>query len=169
MSEHIYTSFGLVANSDSFEFPRLGTMLIPADDAEGQSLLSRLRGEASNRIFNGRMMDVSDHYRAIPLSDGYHILFVDPGTDVLCLGIDAPVGGPTKLLRKIWFEGPKGKGSPVAYAGGSDLSWGVKVAAAYGTGAEQSVWFFSVPSMCFQRTSAIFIRFASHDKFKSLL
>src|SRR6202043_2542635 len=89
--------------------------------------------------------DNSDHYRAVPLSDGYHILFTDPATGLLCMGSDAPVGGPTKLLRKIWFEGPEGKGSPSVYAGGSDLSWGVRVVAAFGSGAEQSIWLFSVP------------------------
>jgi hypothetical protein len=53
--------------------------------------------------------DNSDHYRAIPLSDGYHILFTDPSTGLLSLGSDAPIGGPTKLLRKIWFAGPQGQ------------------------------------------------------------
>jgi hypothetical protein len=33
----------------------------------------------------------------------------------------------------------------VSYAGGSDLSFGVRVVAAFGNDAEQSVWFFSVP------------------------
>lgn len=77
----------------------------------------------------------SDHFQAVPLSDGYHILFMDPETGGLCLGSDAPLGyvsrcilliqaprvdfndghadqcwpgisGPTKLLRKIWLTPP---------------------------------------------------------------
>jgi hypothetical protein len=63
----------------------------------------------------------SDHFHAVPLSDGHHVLFLDPETGSLCLGSDAPLGsvfnfvgfchltqlmffsGPTKLLRKIWL------------------------------------------------------------------
>ena len=96
-----------------------------------QSALPRLRGDTRRISFPAKMA-CSDHYRAVPLSDGYHILFTDPGTGLLCLGSDAPVGGPTKLLRKIWFQGPEGMGSPVCYAGGSDLRLGVRVVAAFG-------------------------------------
>ncbi|TAQ83945.1 hypothetical protein B7494_g7730 [Chlorociboria aeruginascens] len=98
---------------------------------------------------SGSRIDSSDHYRAVPLSDGYHILFTDPTTGFLCLGSDAPVGGPTKLLRKIWFQGPEGKGSPLSYAAGSDLTWGTRVVAAYGSGPEQTIWLFSVPGDVF--------------------
>jgi hypothetical protein len=119
-----------------------------AEANSDQSLLLRLRASTHSRAFAGRM-DCSDHYRAVPLSDGYHVLFTDPTTGLLCLGSDAPVGGPLKLLRKIWFQGPEGKGSPVAYASGSDMSWGVRVIAAFGAGPEQSIWFFSVPADVF--------------------
>ncbi|KAJ8069699.1 hypothetical protein OCU04_000124 [Sclerotinia nivalis] len=101
------------------------------------------------RSDSGRRVDHSDHYRAVPLSDGYHILFTDPSTGALCLGSDAPVGGPTKLLRKVWFQGPEGRGSPTIYAGGSDLRWGVRVVAAFGSCTEQSIWMFSVPGDVF--------------------
>lgn len=101
------------------------------------------------RSDSGRRVDHSDHYRAVPLSDGYHILFTDPVTGALCLGSDAPVGGPTKLLRKVWFEGPEGGGNPIVYAGGSDLTWGVRVVAAFRNGTEQSIWMFSVPGDVF--------------------
>lgn len=97
----------------------------------------------------GRIKNSSDHYRAIPLSDGYHLLFTDPISGVLCLGNDAPIGGPTKLLRKLWFSGPVSEGSPVAYAAGCDLRWGVRIVAAYGLGMEQSIWLFSVPGDVF--------------------
>jgi len=103
----------------------------------------------------GGARDNSDHYRAVPLSDGYHILFTDPATGLLCLGSDAPIGGPTKLLRKIWFVGPDGKGSPVIYAAGSDLSWGVRIVAAYGEADnEQSIWLFCVPRDIFTDSMA---------------
>ena len=115
---------------------------IPSDRTTRTMAL--VSGLNSATRLNGRP-ESSDHYRAIPLSDGHHILFTDPASGILCLGSDAPVGSPSKLLRKIWFEGPPGEGSPMVYASGSDLSWGVRVIAAYGKGAEQSIWLFSVP------------------------
>jgi hypothetical protein len=128
------------------------SVMTPSDVGDypgsSQSALPRLRGDTRRISFPARMA-CSDHYRAVPLSDGYHILFTDPGTGLLCLGSDAPVGGPTKLLRKIWFQGPEGMGTPVCYAGASDLSFGVRVVAAFGSGEEQKVWLFSVPSDIF--------------------
>lgn len=123
------------------------------ETTSGESLISRLRVNTRNRAFTGRI-DCSDHYRAVPLGDGYHILFTDPTTGLLCLGSDAPVGGPTKLLRKIWFQGPEGKGSPVAYAGSLDLGCGVRVVAAFGSGSEQIIWFYSVPGDVFAANNA---------------
>ncbi|OBT77879.1 hypothetical protein VF21_03227 [Pseudogymnoascus sp. 05NY08] len=109
-------------------------------DASDMFVNTDIESESRGRITNG-----SEHYRAVPLSDGYHLLFIDPNSGVLCLGSDAPFGGPTKLLRKLWFSGPVGEGSPVAYAAASDLRWGVRVVAAYGLGKEQTIWLFSVP------------------------
>ncbi|KAL9080109.1 MAG: hypothetical protein Q9157_001069 [Trypethelium eluteriae] len=51
-----------------------------------------------------------DHYRAISLSDGYHILFTDPPTGLLCLGCDAPFERPMKLTRKMILEPPFSQG-----------------------------------------------------------
>jgi hypothetical protein len=114
----------------------------------GSEVVAKLKGQAGH-------MDLSDHYRAVPLSDGYHILFTDPLTELLCLGSDAPAGGPTKLLRRIWFQGPKGKGSPVAYAGGADLNHGVRVVAAYDIGnKKQTIWLYSVPRDIFAASQA---------------
>lgn len=104
---------------------------------------------AQRRRYTAGRNDTSDHYRAVPLSDGYHILFTDPTTGLLCLGSDAPLGGPTKLLRKIWFQSPEGLGTPIVYAGGSDLSAGIRVVAAFGTGDRQSIWLYSVPGDIF--------------------
>jgi hypothetical protein len=47
-----------------------------------------------------------DHFQAIPLSDGSHVLYTDPASGSLCLGSDAPVGAPTKLIRKVLFVPP---------------------------------------------------------------
>lgn len=41
------------------------------------------------------------HYRAIPVNDGLHILFVDPRTGFLCIGSDAPLAGPANLTRAL--------------------------------------------------------------------
>ena len=141
---------GRTKNSPFWERLGWGAGLMDDEDiaSQTQGMVSRLRNEVRSRGLSGRM-DYSDHYRAIPLSDGYHILFTDPTTGLLCLGSDAPVGGPTKLLRKIWFQGPEGEGSPVSYASGSDLNFGVRVVAAFGSGIEQKVWFFVVPGDVF--------------------
>ncbi|KAL7935417.1 hypothetical protein V8C35DRAFT_333919 [Trichoderma chlorosporum] len=75
----------------------------------------------------------ADHFRAVPLSDGYHILFTDPRTGSLCLGTDAPVGSLTRLLRKIWFRPPLQAYSPMPllYIAGSDTRHGVRVVATF--------------------------------------
>lgn len=75
----------------------------------------------------------TDHFRAVPLSDGYHILFTDPRTGNLCLGTDAPVGSLTRLLRKIWFRPPPQAHSPVPllYTAGADTRHGVRVVATF--------------------------------------
>jgi hypothetical protein len=82
-----------------------------------------------------------DHYRAIPLSDGYHVLFIDPANGLLTLGCDAPLGGPTKLLRKITFIPPEQKAVPRLYRAASDLFQGVRIIVSYG----DSLVLYSVP------------------------
>lgn len=73
------------------------------------------------------------HYRAVPLSDGYHILFTDPWSGSLCLGTDAPVGSLTRLIRKVWFSPPEDAASPapILYASGADVRHGVRVVATF--------------------------------------
>ncbi|KAI8935799.1 hypothetical protein NX059_007317 [Plenodomus lindquistii] len=73
-----------------------------------------------------------DHYHAVPLSDGYHVLYIDPATDHLTLGCDAPLGGPTKLLRKIVFLSPDKKSVPRMYAAAADMSQGALITVAFG-------------------------------------
>ncbi|KFA53462.1 hypothetical protein S40293_03468 [Stachybotrys chartarum IBT 40293] len=115
----------------------------------------------------------ADHYRAIPLSDGYHILFTDPRSGSLCLGTDAPAGSLTRLLRKIWFRPPLNASSPVPilYSAGADTSHGVRVVASFATSddnldgtngsqgvpeahsSRQVVMFYTVPADLFRDIS----------------
>ncbi|KAF9884650.1 hypothetical protein FE257_001403 [Aspergillus nanangensis] len=90
------------------------------------------------------------HYRAIPINDGLHILFIEPRTSLLCIGSDAPIGGPTSLTRALVCVPPFGKDPsdggkeglvPTVFAAGSDLSWGLRVVAAYG----DRIVLYSVP------------------------
>ena len=86
-----------------------------------------------------------DHYRAVPISDGWNILFTDPVEGRLCLGTDAPPGaGATKLTRRFVFTGPtefEKTVVPRVYAAGRELRWGVRVAVGYG----EAIWLFSLP------------------------
>lgn len=63
-----------------------------------------------------------DHYRAVPLSDGHHILFTDPATRMLSIGCDAFMGHTNRLSRKFVFLPPKGADLPRVYAVARDLS-----------------------------------------------
>ena len=93
----------------------------------------------------------SDHFKAVPLSDGYHVLFTDPISGCLCLGNDAPSGGPRKLRRRFTLLGPNAdtyelgdaalRMLPSVYAVGGELSWGVRVVAGFGS----SIWLFCIP------------------------
>jgi hypothetical protein len=99
--------------------------------------------EANQSVHSTR--DGLDNYRAIPLSDGHHVLFTCPWSYQLCLGTDAPIGGPTKLMRRVLFQGPECR-SPDLYAAGANLDYGVRIVAAYGS----HLWFFTVPSDIFR-------------------
>lgn len=98
-----------------------------------------------------------DHYRAVPISDGAHMLFTDPATGLLCLGSDAPLGGPTKLMRKVCMippesEAPEGASTLTCYQAGHDLRWGVRVVAAYDDGR---IILYNIPADCFERIKHI--------------
>ncbi|KAH8703394.1 F-box domain protein [Talaromyces proteolyticus] len=91
---------------------------------------------------NGRLSLVKathcHHYRAIPVNDGLHILFIEPVSGLLCIGSDAPIGGPTNLTRAMICIPPFGNDIsfkeecvPTVFSIGSDLNWGLRVVAAY--------------------------------------
>lgn len=86
-----------------------------------------------------------DHYRAVPISDGWNVLFTDPVEGNLCLGTDTPRGvGATKLDRKFIFQRPSELEEtvvPRVYTAGGELRWGVRVVVGYG----EAIWLFVVP------------------------
>ena len=92
-----------------------------------------------------------DYYRAVPISDGWNVLFTDPVEGNLCLGTDAPPGaGATKLIRRFIFRGPSELEEnvvPGVYAAGGELRWGVRVVVGYG----EAIWLFVVPPDVFFR------------------
>lgn len=90
------------------------------------------------------------HYRAVPINDGFHIIFVEPRTGFLCIGSDAPIGGPTSLTRAFVCVPPftqetSGNSNeariPTVFTVGSDLKWGLRVVAAY----QDHIVLYSVP------------------------
>ncbi|KAI9367984.1 hypothetical protein BJX61DRAFT_546973 [Aspergillus egyptiacus] len=87
------------------------------------------------------------HYRAIPVNDGVHVMFVEPRSGFLCIGSDAPIDGPTSLTRALICVPPSRNETsdkeplPTAFAAGSNLNWGLRVVAAYG----DRLVFYSVP------------------------
>ncbi|KAJ5670776.1 uncharacterized protein N7477_006139 [Penicillium maclennaniae] len=90
------------------------------------------------------------HYRAVPINDGFHVIFVEPRTGLLCIGSDAPIGGPTSLTRAFVCIPPFGKDAPdsmkearvpTAFAVGSDLRWGLRVVASY----QDRIVLYSIP------------------------
>ncbi|KAF2759325.1 hypothetical protein EJ05DRAFT_510155 [Pseudovirgaria hyperparasitica] len=72
-----------------------------------------------------------DHFRAVPLSDGRHIMFTDPQSGMLVLGSDAPLGSPQKLLRKIYCLPPKHAAIRKIYTTAYDLTWGARIVVGY--------------------------------------
>ncbi|KPI39609.1 uncharacterized protein AB675_3379 [Cyphellophora attinorum] len=95
-----------------------------------------------------------DHYQAVPISDGDHVLYTDPEIGPLCLGSDAPVGAPTKLNRKVVFLSPHSSDEVLqytrnpSYTAAAETRWGLRVVAAYQAG---SVVLWSVPSDVYLR------------------
>jgi hypothetical protein len=75
------------------------------------------------------------------LSDGHHVLFIEPSNGKLILGCDAPLDGPTKLLRKIVLISPSEEPVPRLYTAGADLSHGARIVVLYGN----TIVLYSVP------------------------
>jgi hypothetical protein len=103
---------------------------------------------------NGRLSLVRathcHHYRAMPINDGLHIVFIEPVSGLLCIGSDAPIGGPTNLTRALicvppfgnnLTDGWKEERVPTVFAVGSDLSWGLRIVAAY----QDRIVLYTVP------------------------
>ncbi|KAF1920160.1 hypothetical protein BDU57DRAFT_533960 [Ampelomyces quisqualis] len=60
---------------------------------------------------------------------------------MLALGCDAPLGNPTKLLRKIYFIPPIEKSIPRLYTAATDLSEGARIVVVYG----ETIILYSIP------------------------
>ncbi|KAH6612707.1 hypothetical protein C7974DRAFT_369744 [Boeremia exigua] len=88
-----------------------------------------------------RQFQSCDHYHAIPLSDGHHVLFIDPSTDRLTLGCDAPLGGPVRLLHKVILNPPTEHIVPRVYTAAADMSSGARVVVACGN----IIMLYSIP------------------------
>lgn len=58
-------------------------------------------------------------------------MFIDPATSLLHLGSDAPLGGLTKLIRKVLLLPPNPGMIPRCYAVGADLQEGARIAACF--------------------------------------
>lgn len=90
-----------------------------------------------------------DHYRTVPLSDGYHVLFTDPETNHVCLGVlPEATADNLNFTRRIFLLGPKTEDAhhetviPACYTAAPELLWGVRIAVGYSDG---SLWLFSIP------------------------
>ena len=105
----------------------------------GPSIASATAGVPEGR--HDRARAAADTFRAIPFSDGTHVVFTDPATGSLCVGKDAPSGLPCRLSRKVVLESPTYASASV-YAVGRDLQWGARVVAAYGN----ELWLYTVPA-----------------------
>lgn len=112
------------------------------------SYISRSRASSFwaslNFGFRARHINIPtpDHFQAIPLSDGHHILFIDPSTSKLTIGCDTPNTGSKTLIRKILLIPPEDtQMGPTVYAAASDLSSGARIAVAYGA----TLMLYSVP------------------------
>ena len=69
------------------------------------------------------------------------MMFIDPRSNLLCIGSDAPIGGPTSLTRAFICIPPfintesgatQLHPTPTVFASASDLRWGLRVVAVYG-------------------------------------
>ncbi|KAK0840858.1 hypothetical protein LTR02_013232 [Friedmanniomyces endolithicus] len=98
------------------------------------TLAGRFRSAASNGI--------AGHCRAVPLSDGHHMMFTDEETGRVCVGADQPVGSAEMLSRMFVLEPPSTSCAPCTlYAAASNLDGGARIAVAYGN----EIVLYSIP------------------------
>lgn len=103
---------------------------------------------SSGGRWGGQFVADSDHYEALPLSDGFHILFLDPESRELSVGTDAPLGSPRRLMRKIRLLPPQDVNRRVPqvfkatsnYANETDRR-SIRVVAAY----DETLVLYSIP------------------------
>ncbi|KAL8735276.1 MAG: hypothetical protein Q9181_002868 [Wetmoreana brouardii] len=85
--------------------------------------------------------------RAVPLSDGNHVLYTDPSNGELCLGTGLSHSfGTSKPIRRFVLEGPQHRFEdkarwPKCYRSGTELRWGARVIAGFG----DAIWLFCIP------------------------
>ncbi|KAJ4301166.1 hypothetical protein N0V90_003256 [Kalmusia sp. IMI 367209] len=106
------------------------------DAADRKSILTRDLNSYGTSI---ESVDVQSNHQAISLQevDDYHKLF---------MGCDAPLGGPTKLIRKIMFVPPSPENqAPRLYTSAFDMSWGARVVVVFG---ETLVLYNIPPDVC---------------------
>lgn len=143
-------------------------IMLPAQISVTRNIHSHNLSIDANDFIRRVSARTAEHYRAIPISDGYHILFTDPCTGHLGMGTDAPVGSMTRLFRKVWFRPPGFicSSTPILYAAARNLQDGVRVVATFElTAAEgassskieqanrQAIVFYTVPPDLFLRES----------------
>lgn len=151
--------FPLTSPSDSLHFilPRPGfdsskelRLISSAAHPNGRTAISqRLFYSQIARSFwsslnlgtRSRQFQDYDHFHAIPLSDGHHVLFIDPSNDRLTLGCDARLEGSARLTRKVVFASPEKNVLPRIYTAATDVASGARVVVVYG----DTVMLYSIP------------------------
>ena len=142
-------AFGRRQSLTRLFFGNLPSSLPSADSGTSSNTGSSPRSDKVQGIL--RTVDC-DHFHAVPVSDGIHLVFTDPASGLLCLGSDAPLGGPSKLIRKVMFIPPGQNGeerpSPLRYAIGKALEWGLRLVVVY---ENDQVVLYNVPPDTFKR------------------
>lgn len=120
----------------------------------------------TERILPRPRLATADNYRAVPLSDGSHILFTDPKTRYLSLVCDDPKWSRAGVVTKVKFVPPAAacESAPLMYAVGRDLAHGVRIAAVFPTTrwteglgfqpGEQILAFYTLPPDMFRDISS---------------
>ncbi|KXH30075.1 F-box domain-containing protein [Colletotrichum simmondsii] len=120
----------------------------------------------TERVLPRPRLSTADNYRAVPLSDGSHILLTDPKTRYLSLVCDDSKWSRTGIVTKVKFCPPAAacESAPLMYAVGRDLVHGVRIAAVFPTTrwtegegfqpGEQILAFYTIPPDMFRDLSS---------------